>query len=252
MNAIALLLMGVMGLVLGALGGGGSILAVPILLYVLEAEPKVAIAMSLPIVALASLVGAWGHWRLGHVDVRRALLFGMVAVAGAYGAARAAAYVDGRVQVLVLGITMIAAAVAMLRSSARRAADPAPAARPHPLIIAAIALAIGALTGLVGVGGGFLFVPALVLVAALPMKQAIGTSLLVIAMSATAGFLGYLDQVTVPWRTVGLLLLPASGGMLAGVFLIRFMSQRALQQAFALVLLGVAAALLVDTARVFS
>jgi uncharacterized membrane protein YfcA len=108
------------------------------------------------------------------------------------------------------------------------------------LLIGVCGFAIGALTGLVGIGGGFLFVPALVLVAGLPVKQAVGTSLLVIAVSSLAGLLGYIGQVAIPWHVEWLFIAVASSGVLAGVYVVRFISQVALQRAFGLFLLLVA------------
>jgi uncharacterized membrane protein YfcA len=228
------------------LGGGGSILTVPIFVYVLGFAAKPAIAMSLPVVGATSFVGAVRHWRAGNVRMREALAFGTVAMVGAYAGARLAVFVSGVVQLLLLAVVMLAAAISMLRSSRdgeRVAASAAQPSMSHWMVLV-VGLGVGMLTGLVGIGGGFLIVPALVTLARLPMKHAIGTSLVVIAMNAAAGFTGYLGQVEIPWAFVLTFTAVAIGGILAGTYLVRFVSQQALKRAFAVFLLLVGATIL--------
>lgn len=232
------------GLSLGLMGGGGSILTVPILVYVLGFEPKLAIAMSLPVVGVTSLVGAVGHWRAGNVQLRTAALFGIVAMIGAYLGARLAVFITGAVQLSLLAVVMLAAAISMFRSARRPLAAAALApdeTRPMPsALVIPVALGVGVMTGLVGIGGGFLVIPALVLLARVSMKQAVGTSLLVIAMNSASGFAGYLGRVQVPWGFMLGFTTVAVAGILVGTYLVRFVSQRALKQAFAafLVVMG--------------
>ncbi len=230
------------GISLGMLGGGGSILTVPIFVYVLGFDPKLAIAMSLPVVGGASFVGALSHWRAGNVRLGTATLFGIIAMAGAYAGARLSIYLSGNAQLLLLGITMLAAAVSMLRSARRDAARPATAdTLPMPLaLLFPVALGVGALTGLVGIGGGFLIVPALVVLAGVSMKQAVGTSLLVISMNSMSGFAGYAGRVELPWNFMLVFMAIAAAGILIGTRLTRLVSQSALKQGFAvfLILLG--------------
>ncbi|HEU4439870.1 MAG TPA: sulfite exporter TauE/SafE family protein, partial [Methylomirabilota bacterium] len=167
-----------MGLALGTLGGGGSILTVPILVYVVGYEPKQAIGMSLAVVGVTAAIGAVGHHRAGNVRLRRAAVFAGAGVAGSAVGTRAATLVSGPVQLTLFAAIMVLAAGVMLRGA--RPTDIAdPPSVPHrPLLRTAIdGLGIGALTGLVGVGGGFLIVPALVVLGGLPMHQAVGTSL---------------------------------------------------------------------------
>src|SRR5688572_22650780 len=173
MTALGLVLAALIGLSLGMLGGGGSTLTVPVFVYVLGFDPKSAIAMSLPVVGAASLVGAASHWRAGQVQVKTALLFGLVAMAGSFLSARLLApRVSGGLQLALLAIVMLAAAVSMFRNAGGRRQAEGSSARPaSPPILAAVALAVGTLTGLVGIGGGFLIVPALVLLARVPMKE---------------------------------------------------------------------------------
>lgn len=242
MTPLAYLLAAGIGLVLGGLGGGGSILAVPVFVYVLSSEPKAAIAMSLPVVGITSLAGAWGHWRAGRVDVKQALIFGAAAMGGAYGGARLAAFLSGTSQLALLGVVMVGAAFSMLRPrTVLPPAENAPApAVPSLGLSLATGLGIGVLTGVLGVGGGFLFVPALVLFARLPMKQAVGTSLLVIAMSAAAGVAGYIGRVPIDWPIVARFTAAAVAGIAIGVSVVRRIPHRTLQRAFGVFLLLVA------------
>lgn len=198
------------GLSLGVMGGGGSILTVPIFVHVLGFDPKLSVAMSLPVVGATRLVGALGHWKLGNVNLKSAALFGVIAMLGSFAGARLAAFLSGAFQLTLLAVVMLAAAVSMLRSAHRepRDVDLAPdGQRPMQVgLVIPVAIGVGMLTGLVGIGGGFLVVPALVLLGRISMKEAVGTSLLVIAI-------------------------------VAGTSLVRLVSQSALKRAFAMFLL---------------
>lgn len=245
MSVIGLVLAALIGVSLGLLGGGGSILAVPVFVYVLGLGAKEAIAMSLAVVGLTSLFAAYGHWRAGNVDLRVALIFGAVAMAGTYLGARLAVFFSGAAQLILFAGVMLAAAFFMFRNKTPGAgANESEAPSIQKMSLGAIVpegLAVGALTGLVGVGGGFLIVPALVLLGKVPMKLAVGTSLLVIAMKSAAGFAGYLGQIEIPWAFMGLFTAVAIAGSFAGAYLVRFVPQEALKKAFAafLVVMGV-------------
>lgn len=227
------------GLALGLLGGGGSVLTVPVFTYVLGYPPKTAIAMTLPVVAVASSVGAIGHWRAGRVRLRMAVQLGSVAMLTAFAAARLASYVPSRAQMAFLGAVIVAAAVAMLRPPSRKTEDTLP---PRPAwVIMLVGALVGVLTGLTGVGGGFVIVPALVVLARLGMKEAIGTSLLVIVMNTIAGFSGYLGTVAIDWPLLVPFTLVAVGGILAGTRLVGHIPTATLRHGFAvlLVVIGV-------------
>ncbi len=224
------------GLALGTLGGGGSILTVPVLVYVLGFAPKLAIAMSLPVVGTAALVGVITHWRAGNVHLQTAALFGSVAMVGSYTGARASVWFSGRAQLIILGVAMVAAAVSMLRNAARDGVREEASHAPHPALLLAVGLGVGMLTGLVGIGGGFLIVPALVVLGRVPMKQAVGTSLLVIALNSASGYLGHRGEGAVPWGFVIRFAGVAVLGILAGTALVRHISTRQLKRAFALLL----------------
>lgn len=217
MLILGLALAALIGLSLGLLGGGGSILTVPVLVYVLGFAAKPAIAMSLPVVGVTSLVGAALHWRLGNVRVATALTFGVLAMAGAFAGAKLAVFVSGAVQLALLAVVMLAAAVSMLRRT--RVESDAPAS-PRPALLVPVALGVGVLTGLVGIGGGFLVVPALVLLARVPMRMAVGTSLLVIAMNSASGFAGYVGTVHVDWGFLAGFTAAAVAGALVGAALV--------------------------------
>jgi uncharacterized membrane protein YfcA len=240
------------GLSLGLLGGGGSILTVPVFVYVLGYAAKPAIAMSLPVVGVTSLVGAMRHWRAGNVNLRLALVFGIVAMTGAYLGARVAQYVSGAMQLGLLAVAMIAAAVSMLRRRTPgddgQCASQADRGARGLWLMLTVGLGVGVLTGLVGIGGGFLIVPALVLLAHVPMKQAIGTSLLVIAMNSASGFAGYLGQTVIPWDMLALFTTVAVGGILVGTHLVRLISAAALTRAFGVFLLAVGSLILYQNA----
>ena len=241
MMTLGLSLAALIGLSLGLLGGGGSILTVPVFVYVLGYGAKESIAMGLAVVGTTSFVGAVGHWRQGNVQLRAALTFGALAMAGTYGGARLAAYVPGAVQLSLFAVVMLIAAGSMFRS-ARSRSGPVEAPKPGRSLgmITLVSLDVGLLTGLVGVGGGFLIVPALVLFGGLDMKQAVGSSLLVIGLNSYVGLAGYAGQVTLPWGLLGGFTLLAVGGILLGIWLTRFVSAAGLKRAFAvlLVLMG--------------
>jgi len=200
LEILGLFLAALIGVSLGLLGGGGSILAVPILLYVVGMATKPAIAASLLVVGTTSLVGSMRHWRASNVDARTAIIFGLVSMAGSYSGGRLAANLSDSFQLVLFAIVMLGASVSMFRSR-----NDEPAAAPVvrlPLVVVSAAV-VGLLTGIVGVGGGFLIVPALVLFSGLPMKRAVGTSLLVIAMNSASGFMAYAGKVPIDWRYTG-------------------------------------------------
>ena len=251
MLTLGLALAALIGLSLGLLGGGGSILTVPVLVYVLGIAAKPAIAMSLPVVGVTSLVSAALHWRFGNVRVRTAIPFGLLAMAGAFAGAKLSVLMSGTAQLALLAVVMLAAAGSMLRGGAVRAGGkPAPA--PRLALIVPVALGVGVLTGLVGIGGGFLVVPALVLLAGVPMKEAVGTSLLVIAMNSVSGFAGYLGTVTLDWGFLAGFTAVAVVGALAGTALVARVPQATLKRVFALFLLVMGAFVLYQNRDAFT
>jgi uncharacterized protein len=225
------------GLTLGLLGSGGSILTVPVLVYLAGEPAKAAIAESLAIVGAIALVGAVPYAVQRSVDWRSALFFGVPGVAGTYLGAALSAYVSAPLQLALFAVVMLLAAVLMLRG--RPAPSEADPARRHAAALIAVeGLAVGIVTGLVGVGGGFLIVPALVLLGGLPMRLAVGTSLLIIAVKSFAGFWKYLDVLAaeglaVNWELIGLLTAIGIVGSFAGNLVSQRVPQRALRHGFA-------------------
>jgi uncharacterized membrane protein YfcA len=236
MLALGLVLAATIGLALGLLGGGGSILTVPVLVYVLGVGAKPAIAMSLAIVGVTSLLGAALHRRLGNVRLDVAVVFGPIAMLGAYAGARLAGLLSGEMQLALLALVMLVAAGSMLRN-ARVEADPS--AAPRIALLVPVGFGVGLLTGVVGIGGGFLIVPSLVVLARLPMRQAVGTSLLVIAMNSAAGLAGYLGAVQLDWLFLTRFTAAAAIGAIAGTMLGAHVPQATLKRGFAVFLLAV-------------
>ncbi len=250
MLLIGLLLAVLVGVVLGLLGGGGSILTVPVLVYVLGFAAKPAIAMSLPVVGVTSLVGAALHWRKGNVRVTTAVAFGLLAMVGAYAGARLAAFVSGAAQLALLAVAMLAASASMMRGGVKAGAATAHAP-PRLALLAPVALGVGLLTGLVGIGGGFLVVPALVLLARVPMREAVGTSLLVIAMNSASGFAGYLGAVAIDWGFLAGFTAAAVAGAVVGTALASRVPQATLKRAFAVLLMAMGVFVLWSNRAVF-
>ena len=247
MTVAGLVLALAVGLSLGLLGGGGSVLTVPIFKYVLGFDAKQAIAMSLVVVGALSLIGAVRHWRAGRVDVRVAAIMGGIAIPASYAAARLAALISGALQLSMFAVVVCVAAISMLRP---RNDDDETAAPAHIARLFPAALGVGALTGLIGVGGGFLIVPTLVLFGGVPMKVAIGTSLLVIAANCAAGFAGYVGQhVPIAWVPVAEFTAIAALGIFGGVHLCEYVSPARLRRGFAILLLGVGIAVLAQGGR---
>ncbi|MGF1647082.1 MAG: sulfite exporter TauE/SafE family protein [Kineosporiaceae bacterium] len=201
------------GLTLGLLGGGGSILAVPLLVYVAGLGTKEAIATSLLVVGVTSLAALVPHALARRIRWRTGLVFGAAAMAGAYAGGRIAEFVPGTVLLVGFAVMMLATAVAMIRG--RRAVTPREGGARLGMVLAEGAV-VGLVTGMVGAGGGFLVVPALVLLGGLPMGAAVGTSLLVIALKSFAGLAGYLASVQVDWGLAAAVSAAAVVGSVAG------------------------------------
>ncbi|MEZ4390626.1 MAG: sulfite exporter TauE/SafE family protein [Polyangiales bacterium] len=220
------------GVSLGLLGGGGSILTVPILLYVFTLPPRTAIATSLLVVGTTSAAALIPHARAARVRWRVGALFGATSMVGAYLAGRVGAHIPGAVQILAFGVMMLVTAAAMMRGRKVPAGAAEGAGLPLGTMVAQ-GLGVGAVTGLVGAGGGFLVVPALVLMGGLPMPVAVGTSLMVIAMNSFAGFAGYLSSVAIPWSIAAMVVTAAVLGSALGARLVRHVSPDRLRKGFA-------------------
>lgn len=222
------------GVSLGLLGGGGSIMTVPILLYVFNLPARQAIATSLLVVGTTSAAALIPHARAGRVQWRTGMLFGATSMVGAYLAGRVASRIPAAALILAFGVMMLVTAFAMMRGR-KSNGDPEVSHEGAKLPIAKIVaegLVVGAVTGLVGAGGGFLVVPALVLLGGLPMGVAVGTSLLVIAMKSFAGFAGYLSSVSIPWSIAGMVVVAAVLGSVLGARLVKLVPADRLRKGF--------------------
>lgn len=221
------------GVSLGMLGGGGSILTVPILVYVLGVELKRAFATSLVVVGLTSLAAIVPHARARRVRWRTGALFGLAGMVGAYFAGRATKHIPPEVLLFAFAAMMLVTAIAMMRGRREPARDES---APHEISIGKVLIQgflVGSVAGLVGAGGGFLIVPALVLLGGLPMNVAVGTSLLVIAMQSFAGLAGYLGHVTIDWRLAAMVSTAAVMGSVVGGRFAGKIPQQTLRQVFA-------------------
>ncbi len=233
------------GLVLGLIGGGGSILTVPILVYALTLNPVLATAYSLFVVGATSLVGAVKNMIKGMVDFKTAIIFAIPAFIAVY---LTRAYVIpaipeelfeiGSVVVtknlaimLFFAIIMLLASISMIRNKRKEDVGDTQISYNYPLIIIE-GLVVGAITGIVGAGGGFLIIPALVLLAKLPMKKAVATSLFIIAIKSLIGFLGDVQNLTIDWPFLLSFTALSIVGIFIGIWLNKFIDGKKLKKAF--------------------
>ncbi|MBF0245539.1 MAG: sulfite exporter TauE/SafE family protein [Planctomycetes bacterium] len=237
------------GLVLGLFGSGGSIIALPALIYLLGVAPKSAIAMSLGVVAVTATLSSIDHWRRGNVDLKVALVFGIFGIIGTFAGARLGVITPVAIQLGLFALVMYAASWRMLRPQAVQESIAIEVSRDwlsrRMFHIALHGIGIGVLTGLVGVGGGFLIVPALVLLSGLPMKLAVGTSLAIVAAKSYAGFAGYWGNVPIDYTVMGWFTLITIVGSFTGTRLAAKISQQALKRGFAWFLIVVASYILI-------
>jgi len=235
-----------MGLTLGLIGGGGSILTVPILVYLFGVDAVLSTAYSLFVVGLTSAIGSVSHFKSGNVNIKTALVFGLPSIAGVYAVRKFVVpaipdpvfslgtfAVAKAVFIMVLfAVLMLFASVSMIRKPKNQAPATTQKKYHFPLIFAE-GLLVGGLTGLVGAGGGFLIIPALVLLAGLPMKEAVGTSLVIIALKSLIGFMGDVGgKLPIDYSFVLIFSAFAIAGILTGSYLARFISNEKLKPAF--------------------
>jgi uncharacterized protein len=233
-----LLLSVVIGLSLGLLGGGGSILTVPILTYVAGLDPREAIAASLFVVGATSAVSAITHARNGRVKWRTGLLFGAAGMAGAFLGGLLGGHIPGTILMIAFALMMVATSIAMIRGRKNKAQGATTHNNELPVLKVILeGLVVGLVTGLVGAGGGFLVVPALALLGGLAMPVAVGTSLVVIALKSFAGLGGYLTSVSLDWGLVGAVTAAAIVGSVLGSRLAGRIPETALRKGFGIFVL---------------
>lgn len=235
----------IIGIVLGLIGGGGSILTVPILVYMLSEDPIIATAYSLFVVGTASLVGALRNMQKGLVDFKTATVFAIPAFIAVYSTRK---YIIPAIPdhlftisdfevtknigiMLFFGLIMLLTSYSMVKDNKKADTENNEVIYNYPLIIIEGAV-VGVITGIVGAGGGFLIIPALVLLAGLPMKKAVATSLLIIAIKSLIGFLGDIQNLSIDWTFLSIFTGISVLGIFVGIWLNNFIEGRKLKKSF--------------------
>ncbi|MCB0461624.1 MAG: sulfite exporter TauE/SafE family protein [Flavobacteriaceae bacterium] len=235
----------IVGLVLGLIGGGGSILTVPILVYLIGLNPVTATAYSLFVVGTTSLFGAIQNFKNKMVDIRTAIVFAIPAFIAVYLTRRylVPAIPDSLFNVfdfevtksvfimIFFAIIMLLASISMIKTRKKEKSLEQEVQYKIPLIVLE-GVVVGILTGIVGAGGGFLIIPALVLLAKLPMKLAVGTSLVIISAKSLIGFLGDVQNLTIDWTFLTIFTSLSIIGILIGVYATKFISGEKLKKGF--------------------
>ena len=234
------------GIVLGLIGGGGSILTVPVFVYLLYLNPVTATAYSLFVVGITALVGTIQNLRKGLVDIRTALVFAAPALVAVYTTRRYLIpfipenlftindfMVTKDIGIMVFfALIMLLASISMIQGKGENSdGEKAKVVYNYPLIVLE-GSGVGLLTGLVGAGGGFLIIPALVLLAKLPMKEAVATSLFIIAIKSIIGFIGDVENLKIDWTFLLIFSAPSIGGIFIGIWLNRFIAGEKLKKYF--------------------
>ena len=241
----------VMGLSLGLIGGGGSILTVPILVYLFGVDPILSTAYSLFVVGLTSLVGSYSHFKSSNVHLKTAVIFGLPSIVSVYATRKfivpiipdpvfsisSLTFTKPLFIMVLFAILMLLASISMIRKpkviGAKKEADESSEIKYNYPLIFVEGLLVGGVTGLVGAGGGFLIIPALVLLAGLPMKQAVGTSLLIIAMKSLIGFTGDLGSgQAIDYKFMLIFSAFAMVGIVGGSYLTKFIPNEKLKPFF--------------------
>ena len=211
------------GLQLGATGTGGAILGLPLMIYIVGIPMQQAAAMSLVIVAVSSLVGAWEYGRQGFVQLKAAAAFSWTGMFGAWAGALGHRLVREEILLILFGLLLLLARAIIARQRTLLAATEQKEScavlfpRTCWMKVGGVGAAVGMINGLFGVGGGFMIVPALVLILGFPAKLAIGTSLTVIALISIGGIVGHLQVGSIQWEVLAYILAGSVGGMLLGV-----------------------------------
>ncbi len=238
MYILGLILSSLIGLSLGLIGGGGSILTVPILVYFLGVEAKEAVGMSLAVVGVTSFFSSLLHYKRGNVDFSAGMLFGISGIIGAFLGSPLTRLVSSNSLMLIFAGLMFVVAISMIWRKHLAADDLV--RKPNKTKAVLAGFGVGILTGFLGVGGGFLIVPALIFFGGLPMKSAIGTSLFVIALNCVAGLLGHLSQGVFDFSTTIIVSFLALSGAVLGTIASNKFSAANLQKSFAFLVLAVA------------
>ena len=232
------------GLVMGVLGGGGALVTVPVLAYVLGYTANEAVMGGLIVVALSSGVATMSHWRAGNLELRRTVWFGVAAAVAAYLSARLGAHLGDELRMIMFAAVVLAAAVFMMRPAAVATTRGTPRSR---VVMPAAGAGVGLLTGLVGVGGGFLTVPVLSTAGGLSMRSAIGTSAVIIGLNSVTGLLGFLGETSVARLDILWFAVPAATAALLGTRLMPRIPVVVLRRLFVLLLFVVESVVVYQT-----
>lgn len=250
MEILGFALAAMVGISLGLIGGGGSILTVPILVYVMGVSPILATSYSLFIVGSTSMVGAYTNWRKGFVQIKTAFLFGLSSITTVFltrkfiipsipkKIATIGNFVltENMLMMVLFAILMLVASIAMIKNGntdeVEKTTDDINPKKINLLRLLMYGIAIGLATGLLGAGGGFLLIPTLVLLVGLPMKEAVGTSLLIIALNSLIGFTGDLGHFIIDWLFLGKITAIAVAGIFIGGYISKKINGAKLKQAF--------------------
>lgn len=233
------------GLVLGLIGGGGSILTVPIMVYLMHLNPVTATAYSLFVVGSASLVGAGRNFQKGLVGFKTAITFSIPAVISVFSTRKFIVpaipdvifsvpgfVLTKEIAIMVFfAIIMLAASFSMIRDTRKMLKENENSKTNFPLLLS-LGLLTGLVTGLVGAGGGFIIIPILVLLAGLPMKKAVGTSLFIIAINSLLGFLGDVGNLDIHWSFLLRFTAIAIIGIFIGIWVNKFIDGKKLKKGF--------------------
>ncbi|WP_432708895.1 sulfite exporter TauE/SafE family protein [Pedobacter sp.] len=231
MEILAYLASVLIGLSLGLVGGGGSILTVPVVVYLFGVNPLLATSYSLFIVGSTSMIGAWQNFKKGLVNVKAAMLFGLSSIVTVFIVRKfvlslipphlfnigSLEVTSSRLTMLLFALLMVGASYAMIKEKAATSTEQL--VKGNNLKLVLLGIAIGLATSFLGAGGGFLLIPALVVLLALPMKEAVGTSLLIITLNSLVGFIGDLGHFDIEWLFLIKVTAMAIAGMFAGLYL---------------------------------
>lgn len=240
---IGLILSAAIGFSLGLIGGGGSIITVPVLVYVIGVSAHQAIGMSLAVVGMTSLIATFLHYKQKTVNLKIAALFGITGMIGAYFGSGLTYLFNSTSLLFIFGSVMLVISLVMLLKDQK---DISQNDSQNKLVKSIIAgLVVGLLTGFLGVGGGFLIVPALIFFAGLEIKDAIGTSLLIITINSLAGLIGHLQHVSFDLRLTILITVIAALGTILGTKVAHQVSATTLKSGFATFVLVVAIFLII-------
>lgn len=233
------------GVILGLIGGGGSILTVPVLVYLLSVNPVTATAYSLFVVGTSALVGSFRNFQKKRVDIRTAIVFSIPAFIAVYATRKflVPAIPETVLELddfiitkdiaimLFFAFIMVLASVSMIMEQKKKLPDGTKIKFNYPLIILEGAV-VGVLTGIVGAGGGFLIIPALVIMTKMPMKRAVATSLVIIAVKSLIGFIGDVENLEIDWVFLLIFTSISVFGIFLGIYLNRFINGKKLKKGF--------------------